>query len=214
MTAERAIELLSGGTHMPAVPHTTDELDEACRIACDALRLYTQSFQKAYSLNAAIADHYQNIGLPMERLDELAAADKAGRLVILPDVSYTDADGEEALRRAMWECNYKNNGVTRFTADAIAEKLSREAVKTRLSVKTPVGDIVAEASGSSEYPGIWISLHQPGEDYEPSLALVEFTSSEADVEGSALITRVWGDGQQEEYTDRVVHTGLEKGGAE
>ena len=123
-------------------------------------------------------------------------------------------DGEEALRRAMWECNYKNNGVTRFTADAIAEKLSREAVKTRLSVKTPVGDIVAEASGSSEYPGIWISLHQPGEDYEPSLALVEFTSSEADVEGSALITRVWGDGQQEEYTDRVVHTGLEKGGAE
>ena len=59
MTAERAIELLSGGTHMPAVPHTTDELDEACRIACDALRLYTQSFQKAYSLNAAIADHYR-----------------------------------------------------------------------------------------------------------------------------------------------------------
>ena len=76
-----------------------------------------------------------------------------------------------------------------------------------------LGDIVAEASGSSEYPGIWISLHQPGEDYEPSLALVEFTMTEADVEGPALITRVWGDGKQEEYTGRVVHTGLEKGGA-
>ena len=76
MNAERAIELLSGGTHMPAVPHSADELDEACRIACDALRLYTQSFQKAYSLNAAIADHYRDIGLPMERLDELAAADR------------------------------------------------------------------------------------------------------------------------------------------
>ena len=103
MTAERAIELLSGGTHMPAVPHSADELDEACRIACDALRLYTQSFQKAYSLNAAIADHYRNTGLSMERLDELAAADKAGRVVVLPDVSCTDADGEEALRRAMWD---------------------------------------------------------------------------------------------------------------
>ena len=214
MTAERAIELLSSGVRMPRAQHSATELDEACRMACDALRLYSQSFQREYSLNAAIADHYQHIGVSMERLDVLAGADKDGRLVILPDRSHTNADGEEALRRAMWECNYKNNGVTRFTADAIAAKLSREAVKTRLSVKTPVGDIVAEASGSSEYPGIWISLHQPGEDYEPSLALVEFTSSEADVEGSALITRVWGDGQQEEYTDRVVHTGLEKGGAE
>lgn len=212
MNAERAIELLCTGTRMPAVPHTAAEMDEACRMACDALRLYSPSFQEAYSLNAAIADYYRNIGLPIERIEKLVAADKAGRLVILPDVSCTDADGEEALRQAMRHCNYTNNGVTRFTADAVAEKLCHEAEKVRMSVETPLGDIVAEASGSSEYPGIWISLHQPDEDYEPTLALVEFTMTEADVEGPALITRVWGDGKQEEYTDRVVHTGLEKGG--
>lgn len=61
------------------------------------------------------------------RLAKLAEADRAGRVVILPDTSCTDADGEEALRQAMWQCGSTNNGVTRFTADAIAEKLCRDA---------------------------------------------------------------------------------------
>lgn len=149
----------------------------------------------------------------LQKVEELAAADKVGRVVILPDVSCTDADGEEALRRAMWDCNYKNNGVTRFTADAIAEKLSHEAQKVRMSVKTPLGDIVAEPSTDPENPGIWVSLHQPEKDYEPALALVEYTKDEADRRRPALITRVWGDAEQDEYTDRVVHTGLREGGA-
>lgn len=188
MTAERAIELLCTGKLMPVAPHTAEELDKACQMACDALRLYSPSFQEAYSLNAAIADYYRNLGLPMERIEKLAAADKAGRVVILPDVSYTDADGEEALRRAMWDCNYKNNGVTRFAADAIAEKLCHGAQKTRLSVKTPLGDIAAVASTDPDNPGIWVLLHKPGEEYEPTLALVEYTKDEADHLGrSALI---------------------------
>ena len=120
MTAERAIELLSSGATMPVTPHSAEELNEACRMACDALR------------------------------------------------------------------------------------------RTKLSVKTPLGDIVAEASGGSEYPGIWLSLRQPGEQYEPSLALVEYTSSEADIREPALITRVWGDAMQEEYTDRIVHQGIDE----
>ena len=121
---------------------------------------------------------------------------------------------EEALRRAMWDCNYKNNGVTRFAADAIAEKLCHGAQKTRLSVKTPLGDIAAVASTDPDNPGIWVLLHKPGEEYEPTLALVEYTKDEADHLGrSALITRVWGDVEQDEYTDRVLHTGLGKDGA-
>lgn len=105
MTAERAIALLSDGVRMPPAPHSAEELNEACRMACDALRLYTP------------------------RIKELIQADMTERIVILPDVAYTDADGEEALRRAMWDCNYKNNGVTRFAADAIAEKLVRDGSK-------------------------------------------------------------------------------------
>lgn len=191
MNAERAIELLSGGARMPDAPHSAAELDEACRMACEALRLYTP------------------------RMKELALADNADRLVILPSRTCTDADGEEALRRAMWDCNYKNNGVTRFTADAVAEKLCREAKPARLSVETPVGCIMAQASTDPENPGIWVSLRKPGEEYEPTLALVEYTKDEADHLGrSALITRVWGDTEQDEYTDRVLHTGLKEGGAE
>ena len=65
--------------------------------------------------------------VPYTRLAELAQAEKDGRLVVLPDAKYTDADGEKALQTAMWTCGNTNNPVTRYTADAIAEKLCREA---------------------------------------------------------------------------------------
>ena len=65
--------------------------------------------------------------VPYTRLAELAQAEKDGRLVMLPDAKYTDADGENALQKAMWVCGNTNNPVTRYTADAIAEKLCREA---------------------------------------------------------------------------------------
>jgi len=150
----------------------------------------------------------------LQKVDELAAADKAGRVVVLPDMSCTNADGEEALRRALWDCNYKNNGVTRFAADAIAEKLCNEAQKVRIFVKTPLGDIVAEPSTDSDNPGIWISLHQLGEDYKPTLALVEYTKDEVDTDSPTIITRVWQNAHDDEYTTRIIHAGFEKRGAE
>ena len=67
-------------------------------------------------------------GIPADRVIELLQAEKDGRLVILPDAKYTDADGEKALQKAMWTCGNTNNQVTRYTADAIAEKLCREAM--------------------------------------------------------------------------------------
>ena len=63
----------------------------------------------------------------IDRLKDLAQAEKDGRLVMLPDAKYTDADGEKAPQKAMWVCSNTNNPVTRYTADAIAEKLCREA---------------------------------------------------------------------------------------
>lgn len=72
------------------------------------------------------ADIYNGIG-PIEHICELSQAEKDGRLVMLPDAKYTDADGEKALQKAMWVCGNTNNPVTRYTADAIAEKLCREA---------------------------------------------------------------------------------------
>lgn len=63
----------------------------------------------------------------LDRLRELVQADKDGRCVVLPDIKYTSEDGENALKSAMNTCYYYNNPVTRYIADAVAEKLTREA---------------------------------------------------------------------------------------
>ncbi len=63
----------------------------------------------------------------LDRLRELVQADREGRCVVLPDGGYADKDGENALKSAMHTCFYYNNPVTRYIADAVAEKLTREA---------------------------------------------------------------------------------------
>ena len=70
--------------------------------------------------------------IPINRLRELARAEKEGQLAVLQNVKYTDSDGEKALRHAMYMCGVQNNPVTRYTADAIAEKLTREAAEAAL----------------------------------------------------------------------------------
>lgn len=66
-------------------------------------------------------------GYDLGRLQELVEADKAGRCAVLPDRKHTSEDGENALKSAMNTCYYHNNPTTRYIADAVAEKLVREA---------------------------------------------------------------------------------------
>ena len=73
---------------------------------------------------------YRVLG-PIDRLRELAQADKEGRCVVLPNGGYIDKDGENALKSAMHTCFYHNNPVTRFIADAVAEKLVRNETKMK-----------------------------------------------------------------------------------
>lgn len=77
-------------------------------------------------------------------------------------------------------------------------------------VKTPVGNLVVKPSYDAEYPGIWIELQRPGKSCDLSLALVEYTTTEADCDGGELITRVWGNGEYEEYTHRTIHRGIDE----
>lgn len=67
-----------------------------------------------------------------DHLRELIEADKAGRCVVLPSGGFTDKDGENALKSAMNTCLYRNNAVTRYIADAVAEKLTREEAEAAL----------------------------------------------------------------------------------
>lgn len=95
--------------------------------------------QKVNILLQSIADKCADIEDIMEdtydldRLRELIAADKDGRCVVLPDKKHTNEDGENALKSAMNTCYYNNNPVTRYIADAVAEKLTREAAEAALA---------------------------------------------------------------------------------
>lgn len=62
----------------------------------------------------------------LDRLRELVEADREGRCVVLPAGGYNEKDGENALKSSMNTVFYHNNPVTRYIADAVAEKLVRE----------------------------------------------------------------------------------------
>ena len=89
------------------------------------------SVEKVYNrlkkIEDILGDEYD-----LERLRELAQADREGRCVVLPDGGCEDKDGENALKSAMNTCFYHNNPVTRFIADAVAEKLTRQEAQAAL----------------------------------------------------------------------------------
>ena len=52
--------------------------------------------------------------------------------MVLPEGGCEDKDGENALKSAMNTCFYHNNPVTRFIADAVAEKLTCQEAQAAL----------------------------------------------------------------------------------
>lgn len=68
----------------------------------------------------------------LDELRELVQAKREGRCVVLPEGGCEDKDGENALKSAMNTCFYRNNPVTRFIADAVAEKLTRQEAQAAL----------------------------------------------------------------------------------
>ena len=68
----------------------------------------------------------------LDELREMVQAKREGRCVVLPIGGYSDKDGEKALKNAMFVCSLTNNAVNRYTADAIAEKLTRADAEAAL----------------------------------------------------------------------------------
>ena len=68
----------------------------------------------------------------LDELRETIQAKREGRCVVLPEGGCEDKDGENALKSAMNTCFYHNNPVTRFIADAVAEKLTRQEAQAAL----------------------------------------------------------------------------------
>ena len=85
------------------------------------------AIERLATIEGILGDDYD-----LARLRELVEADREGRCVGLPAGVHTEKDGENALKSAMNTCFYHNNPATRYIADAVAEKLTREADKAAL----------------------------------------------------------------------------------
>lgn len=86
-----------------------------------------QTIDRLAAIEDILGDEYN-----LDRLRELAQADREGRCVVLPIGGYSDKDGEKALKNAMFVCSLTNNAVNRYTADAIVEKLTRAEAEAAL----------------------------------------------------------------------------------
>lgn len=88
------------------------------------------SVEKVYNrlkkIEDILGDEYD-----LDELREMVQAKREGRCVVLPDGGYEDKDGENAPKSDMHTCFYHNNPVTRFIADAVAEKLVRNETKMK-----------------------------------------------------------------------------------
>lgn len=82
-------------------------------------------------------------------------------------------------------------------------------MKSKLRVKTEIGELIVYPATDPEHPGVYIDLHRDGCLCDLSIALIEGVKDEADADGSYLITRVWGDANKEDYTDRIIHKNVE-----
>ena len=109
-----------------------------CKEYADGCGVISCSFDCPCEIEQALFDRLGTIeeilgdGYDLDRLRELVEADRDGRCVVLPAGGHTEKDGENALKSAMNTCLYHNNPVTRYIADAVAEKLTREADKSAL----------------------------------------------------------------------------------
>lgn len=92
-----------------------------------------------------------------------------------------------------------------------AEPAPRE-IPAALAVDTPLGALVVKAALDSQHPGVYVDLRRPGTECDLPLALVEFSADDADfIDGDQnIITRVWGNARQEDYTMRTVHQNIEQ----
>ena len=77
-------------------------------------------------------------------------------------------------------------------------------------VETPLGDLTVRPVHAEDYPGVEVFLRREDADQDLLLALVECTKDEADLpKEDHIITRVYGQAMDAEYTTRVVHEGIE-----
>ena len=97
------------------------------RILMDEKPSVEKVYNRLKKIEDILGDEYD-----LDELRETIQAKREGRCVVLPEGGCEDKDGENALKSAMNTCFYHNNPVTRFIADAVAEKLTRQEAQAAL----------------------------------------------------------------------------------
>lgn len=77
----------------------------------------------------------------------------------------------------------------------------------RTEVETPLGVIIADVSGDSDYPGIWLSFRAAGDDYERTIALLEAEAPDS------VALKVWKDERKDESWTHYFPVEQKEGGA-
>ena len=71
-----------------------------------------------------------------------------------------------------------------------------------MRVETPIGALLVSKTYDPNRPGIWIDLRREDADFDLPLVLIE-------IDEDNLVTRVWSDACQEEYTHKITHQNIE-----
>ena len=108
--------------------------------------------------------------------------------------------------------DFFDSEITDMTVEPLRKDGHSREIPAALAVDTPLGTIVVKAALDSQHPGVYVDLRRPGTECDLPLALVEFSADDADfIDGDQnIITRVWGNARQEDYTMRTVHQNIEQ----
>ena len=108
--------------------------------------------------------------------------------------------------------DFFDSEITDMTVEPLRKDGHSREIPAALAVDTPLGALVVKAALDSQHPGVYVDLRRPGMECDLPLALVEFSADDADfIDGDQnIITRVWGNARQEDYTMRTVHQNIEQ----
>lgn len=142
----------------------------------------------------------------LEAKELVEALDALPRHVRTPDVCVPLSRLADALRETL-------ENIVETAESSGGESIVLYDSNPRVEVPTPMGLLTAYASKDPDYPGIFIDLERPGEDWSIALANVECPNTNSD-EPPKIMTGVWADAMTENLTHRIEHVNVDEAFAE
>lgn len=148
-----------------------------------------------------------NAGIKMELSVSYYDSYGDGQFFLSDDGLHAEAldIGEAAIRLATTDELITE--LMRRNGSLIEGDYNKDHMKRGFLVPTQMGLLHAYPSYDPDYPGVLVDITPANQKSELGVAMIEVTETEADLDTRYphLISRIWGDCEAEEYSDRVVH---------